>query len=297
MTLLAPELMARLEALQLGTRRRLAGVMAGEHRSTRRGTSLDFADYREYHPGDDFRRIDYHLYARLNVLLLKLYEAEEDLHLRLLVDTSASMATGAGPVAGAPDGPTKLRQAAEVAAALGFVSLVNRDPVSVHTFPLDRPAPRFLGRAAIPSLLAHLEGLEPAGTTEFAAAVAHLLARPGPPGLTVVLSDLLTPEWEVALSRLPARGSDVVIVHVLAPGDLEPPGTGDIELVDRETGARVAVSVTPDTAARYHELVGRWLARVEQRCHQVGATYLPVLAGEPLEPLLLTAWRTRGALR
>jgi uncharacterized protein (DUF58 family) len=291
--LLAPALMARLETLQLGTRRRLAGVMAGEHRSSRRGTSLDFADYRQYHPGDDFRRIDYHLYARLDVLLLKLYEAEEDLQLRILIDTSASM--GAGP-GSEPDG-SKLRQASQVAAALGFVALIRRDPVSVHTFPLDRPAPRFLGRAAIPAFLHHLETLDATGATDFAAAVTHLLSRPGPPGLTVVLSDLLTPEWEAALSRLPARGGDVVVIHVLAAGDIEPPATGDLELVDRETGARVAVSVTAETAARYRDVVENWRERVTQRCHQVGAAYVPVLAEEPLEPLLLAAWRQGGVLR
>jgi len=285
-TLLDPALLARLEALQLGTTRPLAGFMSGEHRSPRRGTSVDFADYRQYHPGDDFRRIDYHLYARLDVLLLKLYEAEEDLHLRLLVDTSASMGLGG-----------KLEQAVRVAAALGFVAVTHRDPVSVHSFPLDRPAPRFLGRPAIPSLFAHLESLEADGTTDFAAATAHLLARPGPPGLTVVLSDLLTPEWETSLSRLPAGGSDVVVVHVLSADELDPAPTGDVELVDRETGARVAVSVSGDTAARYRELVAQWLTRVEQRCHQVGAVYVRVMADEPLEPVLLTAWRRNGVLR
>jgi uncharacterized protein (DUF58 family) len=295
MTLLAPDLMARLEALQLGTRRRLAGVMAGEHRSSRRGTSLDFADYRQYHPGDDFRRIDYHLYARLDVLLLKLYEAEEDLQLRVLVDTSASMGPGRAPAADYER--SKLRQAARVAAALGFVALVRRDPVSVHTFPLERPAPRFLGRGAIPAFLDHLETLEATGTTDFAAAVSHLLARPGPPGLTIVLSDLMTPEWEATLSRLPARGGDVVVVHVLAASELDPPATGDVELVDRETGARVAVSVTAETAARYRQLVAGWRDRVEQRCHQVGAAYVPVMAEEPLEPLLFAAWRQGGVLR
>jgi uncharacterized protein (DUF58 family) len=332
-TLLEPALLARLEALQLGTRRPLAGFMSGEHRSRRHGTSLDFADYREYHPGDDFRRIDYHLYARLDVLLLKLYEAEEDLHLRLLVDTSASM--------GSSD---KLETAARVAAALGFVALTRRDPVSVHTFPLDRPAPRFLGRGAVPTFFQHLESLSATGTTDFAAAVSHLLARPGPPGLTVVLSDLLTPEWEPALSRLPARGSDVVIIHVLSPGEIDPmlstpdgimnganpskndglspqpapesarrrrfrPGgqrsqprsrpfaTGDIELVDRETGARLAVSVTSEAMARYRQVADAWLERVEQRCRQVGATYVRIMTDESLEATLLTAWRRQGVLR
>jgi uncharacterized protein (DUF58 family) len=317
-TLLDPALLARLEALQLGTRRPLAGFVSGEHRSRRHGASLDFADYREYHPGDDFRRIDYHLFARLDVILLKLYEAEEDLHLRILVDTSASMALSG-----------KLATAERVAAALGFVALTRRDPVSVHTFPLDRPAPRFVGRGAVPTFFQHLESLAATGTTDFVAAVSHLLARPGPPGLTVVLSDLLTPEWEPALSRLPARGSDVVIVHVLAPDELDPMlagstdaagprrrrrrrrnarrpegtpktqpiATGDVELVDRETGARVAVSVTTDAMARYRQVAAAWLTRVEQRCHQVGATYVRILTDESLEAVLLTAWRRQGVLR
>ena len=116
----------------MGTRRRLAGQLAGEHRSPRHGSSLDFADYRTYHPGDDFRRIDYHLYARLDTLLLKLYEAEDEVRLRLLIDTSASMGRGG-----------KLAQAARVAGALGFVALVRRDPVTLHTFPLEGAAPRF----------------------------------------------------------------------------------------------------------------------------------------------------------
>src|SRR4051812_42820021 len=146
--LLDPGLLARLERLQLATRRPLAGRFSGEHRSRRHGTSLDFADYREYHPGDDFRRIDYHLYARLDVLLLKLFEAEDDITVRLLVDTSASMASGG-----------KLEQACRVAAALGFVALVRRDVVTLHTFPFEHASPRFSGRGATVPLFAALQGL------------------------------------------------------------------------------------------------------------------------------------------
>jgi uncharacterized protein (DUF58 family) len=284
--LLDPAFLARLEALQLGTRRRLAGHFAGEHRSVRHGQSVDFADYRQYHPGDDFRRIDYFLYARLGVLNVKLFEAEEDLQLRLLVDTSASMGTG-----------DKLGAARRVAAALGFVALTRRDPVSVHTFPLDRPGPRFAGRGAVPALFAHLERLEAAGDTPFAAAVSALLARPGPAGLTVVVSDLLTPEWELALGRLPSRGGDVVVVHVLDPEELRPSLAGDLELVDRESGGRVAVSLAPDTVAQYRQVVEAWLERVAARCRQVGAGYVRLLTTDDLEAALLGAWRTAGVLR
>ncbi|MGH9280764.1 MAG: DUF58 domain-containing protein, partial [Acidimicrobiales bacterium] len=285
--LLEPRLLARLEALQLATRRRLAGRFAGEHVSTRRGSSPDFADYRQYHPGDDFRRIDYFLYARLDVLVIKLFEAEEDLHLRLLVDTSASMA-----------GDGKLDAARRVAAALGFVALTRRDTVSVHTFGERRTqARRFVGRGGAPALFDHLAALEAGGATPFAAAASHLLGRPGPAGLTVVISDLLTPEWEAAITRLPARGADVVVVHVLAPDELRPALEGDLELVDRETGHRLAVSLAPETLRRYQRSVDDWLARITARCRQVGATYLRLLTTDDFEAALLGGWQRAGLLR
>lgn len=285
-SLLDPRLLTRLEALQLGTRRRLAGHFSGDHRSVRQGSSTDFADHRQYHPGDDFRRIDYLLYARLDVLAIKLFEATDDLHIRLLVDTSGSMATGG-----------KLAAAQQVAAALGFVALVRRDPVSLHTFPFDRPALRFAGRGAAPALFASLNRLTADGATPFASAVTSLLARRGPPGLTVVISDLLTPEWEGALRRLPARGGDVAVVHVLAPQDLSPGFIGDLELVDRELGDRVAVSLTPKALAAYSQMAEAWATDVAGRCRQVGAAYIRFMTGDDLEAALLGSWQRAGVLR
>lgn len=286
MALLEPALLARLERLQVATRRPLAGHLAGEHRSPRYGTSLDFADYREYNPGDDFRRIDYHLLARLDVLLIKLFEADDELHIRLLIDTSASMGHGG-----------KLDQAARLAGALGFVALVRRDTVGLHTFPLDRPAPRFVGRNASELLFRHLEALEATGPTTFASAALHLLARPGPPGLTVVFSDLLTPEWEQGISRLPARRGDVAIVHVLSREELEPELFGDLELVDRETKERLNVSLSADALAKYRDEANRWADDVALRCRQVGARYVRVMADDDISSLLLSGWRSEGVLR
>lgn len=285
--LLDAAFLGRLERLQLATRRPLSGRLAGEHRSRRHGTSLDFADYREYHPGDDFRRIDYHLLARLDVLALKLFEADDDLHVRLLVDTSASMASG-----------RKLDQAKRLAAALGFVSLVRRDAVTVHTISTDRRvAPRFAGRNASASLFDHLRSLEPTGTTPFVPTVADLLSRPGPNGLTIVFSDLLTPEWEAAINRLPARGGDVLVVHILDATELEPVEAGDFDLVDSETGERVPVSLSEQTRAEYRAIVSAWLDEVALRCRAVDAGYVLVLSDEAIEPLLLAAWRETGLLR
>jgi hypothetical protein len=169
--------------------------------------------------------------------------------------------------------------------------------VSVHAFPLDRPAPRFAGRGAVTALFAHLERMEAGGDTPFASAVASLLARPGPVGLTVVVSDLLTPEWEAALGRLPSRGGDVVVVQVLDPDELRPVLSGDLELVDRESGGRVSVSLATEVVDQYERLAQAWVDRVAARCRQVGAGYVRLLTTDDLESTLLGAWRTAGVLR
>lgn len=285
MALLDPATLARLERLQLGTRRRLAGSLGGEHRSPNHGTTLDFADFRAYEPGDDYRRIDHLALARLDRLLIRLYEAEDDVTVRLLIDTSASME---GAV---------LRQGVRAAAAVGFTALTRRDRVSVHTFPLDRPAPMFRGRQATAALFDLLESLDADGAGDFVGAVTHLLGRPGPAGLTVLVSDLLTPQWETGITRLPARRGDLVVVHVLAAETLTPPLNGDLELVDAETGQSVAVSMSPSTRRDYETLADAWADDVARRCRSVGAAYVRVLDTDDVETLLLRAWRAAGVLR
>lgn len=285
MTLLDPALMARLESLQLHSRHRLVGRFGGEHVSRRYGNTVDFADFREYHPGDDFRRIDYHVMARLDQVLIKLYEADDEVTVRLLIDTSASMAIGA-----------KLEQAQRLAAALGFVALSNHDAVTVHTFPATGPPPRFAGRGAIPAFFAHLEALRASGPTPFALAAAHLLSQSSLPGMTIVLSDLLTPEWK-ALMRLRASGSDISIFHVLSAEDFAPEHSGDLELVDRETRERLTVSVTDDIARSYRSRVDLWREEVMRAARGTGARYLPVDAVDDIEDLLLKSWREAGVLR
>lgn len=285
MTLISPAFMARLESLQLSSRHRLMGRFGGEHKSKRYGNTVDFADFREYNLGDDFRRIDYHVLARLDQVLIKLFEADDEITIRFLVDTSSSMAIGA-----------KLEQAKRLVAALGFVALTAHDSVTVHTFPPSGPAPRFGGRAAVPSFLAHVESLEAHGLTPFAEAATHLLSRAGLPGLTVLVSDLLTPDWQ-DLVQLRSSGSDVTIVHILCDEDLNPDYTGDLELVDSELGDRLTVSVTDDIAASYRERVKLWRDEVGAAARGSGSAYVAVDAADNLEVLLLQTWLSQGILR
>ncbi len=283
--LLTPSLMARLERLQLVNRRRLAGGLAGEHRSPRHGSSLDFADFREYYPGDDLRRLDVSALARLDRLLIKLFDAEDDMTLRLLVDTSGSM-----------QGP-KLQRARELAAALGFSALIRRDLVTLHTFPASVAGPRFRGRGASTALFDHLARLEPGGTTGFSAAADRVLAQPGPAGLTVVISDLLTPEWDAGISRLPARRGEFIVVHLLDPTDLDPQLAGDLELVDAETGERLEVSLSAQALEDYRSLASAWVDDVAQRVRATGGAYLRTMTDDDLESVLLGRARDTGVLR
>lgn len=284
--LVDPQVLARLEHFALATNRRLAGLYPAAHRSVRHGTSVDFADYRQYHPGDDYRRIDYHLFARLGVLALKLFEAEDDITVRLLVDTSMSMRDA------------KLLQAARAAACLGWVALCHRDAVTLQHFADAVDAPlRFRGPTAAPALFAALGRLEAGGHTRFAAATSELLARPGPQGVTVVVSDLMTAEWMDGLDRLPTRGSDVLVVHVLDRAELEPELYGDVDLVDAETGRIVPVSLTSDVQSSYRAAAQRWLDEVEGRCAHVGAGYLRVLSDEHIGEAIVGAGVRKAILQ
>jgi len=285
LTLLSPALMARLESLQLSSRHRLVGKFGGEHKSKRYGNTVDFADFREYHPGDDFRRIDYHVLARLDQVLIKLFEADDEITVRLLIDTSASMSIGG-----------KMLQAKRLCAALGFVALSAHDSVSVHTFPTRGTAPRFAGRGSVPAFLDYVGALEATGMTPFAEAAGQLLSRSSLPGLTVLASDLLTHEWR-SLVQLRAAGSDVTILHILCEEDLEPDFSGDLELVDRELGDRLTVSVTDDVAGAYRDRVRRWREDVAAVTRGTGASYVGVDARDDLETLLLQSWRSAGVLR
>jgi uncharacterized protein (DUF58 family) len=284
-TLLSPELMSRLESLQLQSRHRLVGKFGGEHSSKRHGNTVDFADFREYHPGDDFRRIDYHVLARLDQVLIKLYEADDEITVRILLDTSDSMTTSG-----------KLDQACRLSAALGFIALGSHDAVSIHTFPERGAAPRFAGRASIPNFFAYLEGLQPGGTTPFARAAGHLLSRAGPPGITIVISDLLTPEWPALLS-LRSSGSDLTVLHILADDDTSPVLSGDLMLVDREDGERLTVSVTEQILSTFEDRVQAWQDDVRARTVGIGGSYVPMTPETDIESLLLTSWRESGALR
>ena len=300
--LLTPDLTARLDALDLVTRKVLRGSVQGDRRSKRRGQSVEFADYRPYTVGDDLRRIDWNLYGRLDKLFLRLFLEEEDLSATLVVDTSASMRYGS---------PQKLRYGLRLAATLGYVGLTHQNTVSVHTFDRDlRPGPTGLrGRRSVQPLVAHLEsvaasnaeGSADATGTGLAAALRRLALLHPRPGVVIVVSDFLVKDDVPESLRVLAHPRfDAHAVQVLSPQEVDPEAggvVGDLRLTDVEDGNTAELSATPLLLRRYRENLAAFCQHVRSACHRRGVGYFTATTDKPLESVVLRYFQQTGLLR
>lgn len=267
--LLEPKLRARLERLALGVRGRVTAQWAGRHSSTRLGESLDFADYRPYQPGDDYRRIDHNLRARLGVVMVRQFEAEQELPVDVVVDLSGSMG-----LHGKDDTARRL------AAVVTYMALAAGDRVRLWTVPgVDgRPATQGpVGRhlSSWPRMEAWLEAA-PVGGPGTLQHMGRRLAGSG--GSVVVVSDLLMDDWSETLDRLVAAAGGLVL-HVLAPEELDPRIAGDLDLIDVESGARVPVSTGEQVLNDYRRAVEEFALGASRRARRAGLDYLLVEAG------------------
>lgn len=281
MSLLEPELLRRLARLRLAVRRRFAGATSGARRSKNRGSSAEFAEHRPYFPGDDVRRIDWNAYARLEELVLRLFVAEEDLSLYLLLDTSASMGLGT---------PPKLEVAKRLAAGLGYVGLSGSERVAVMPFAsgLARALPPSRGKKRVGPLLRHLDELSPGGDTDLSRTVEQFLSRAPRPGLVVVLSDFLDPGgFSRPLDRLLSARHEPVLFHVLDREELDPTPGGDLELVDAETGSKVEVSLDARAVRAYRARLAAFLGELEGYAKKRGIFYGRTSSERPFEEVLI----------
>jgi len=281
------EFLAQLERLSLLSRRIFRGRVKGERRNLRRGHSVEFCAYRAYGVGDDLRYVDWYIYGRLDRLHVKLFVDEEDLCLHLIVDASASMNFGS---------PTKLDSARRIAAALGFVGLVNLERVGVGAL-RDRVAegwPPTRGRNQVPNLLDFLDRVEPSGGTSLNEGLANYAARSRQSGLAVILSDLLDPAgYESGVRALLERRFDVHLVHVLSPEEMNPELAGDLRLVDSETGEMRELSMDGDAVRAYRERLRQFLDRAETFCRTKEIGYHRIASDAPIEEFVLAQLRGR----
>jgi uncharacterized protein (DUF58 family) len=289
--LLSPEFLAKLDRLELVSKRIVQGRIQGERRSRRKGSSVEFADHRNYAVGDDLRRIDWNLYARLEKLFLKLFLEEEDLRVHTLVDTSASMNFGA---------PTKLHFAKRVAAALSYIGMVHHDRVTVETFAAglqQGPGP-MRAKSQIHRLLHYLERLQCDGSSDLTAAAKAFASRNLGPGVVVVISDFLDKNgYETALRYLIARNFDVYVIHVLSAEEIDPPLTGDLRLTDAEDGDFAEITITAPLLERYKRTLEAFKSGLRDWCAGRGIHYTFASNEEPFEKLVLEYMRRNGLVR
>jgi uncharacterized protein (DUF58 family) len=286
----------KLEQLMLVATHVRAGAMKGERRSVKRGTSIEFADYRNYAPGDDLRRLDWNIYARLERPYIKLLEDEEDLAVHLLLDTSSSMDW---PQEGERS-HNKLLYAKRLFAALAYTSLNTNDRMMMTAL-TDRGLDHFgpsRGRGMSIAMLRFVHALKPGGITDLNAALRDYGMRGGRPGLCILISDMFSPTGFLeGMNTLLGKGYEIAIVHVLAPDEITPPLNGDLRLIDVETNMPQEVSVDADMRELYVRRLQEWRDSIRDECLRRGMHYFAVDTSEPWEKVILYEMRRSGLVK
>jgi uncharacterized protein (DUF58 family) len=288
--LLPPALLAKLERMELVSRKVFRGRMKGERRSRRKGQSVEFADFRNYVPGDDLRFVDWNLYARLDKLFLKLFLEEEDLHVFFLVDASPSMNFG---------DPTKFFAAKQVAAALAFVGMCRGDRVKIEMLgQRNTSSPVLRGRNQLYRMMDFVGSADCEQPFELVNAVKQFCIKNSGRGIVVLISDLLDKHgYEPALRMLVGQQMDVFVMHLLSPEEMEPKITGDVKLIDCEDSDETEISVTSALLKRYKLTLAAFVDQARRFCSQRGMTYLLCRSDQGADLIINQYLRERGLVR
>ena len=278
--LLEPRELAALGGLEFVARQVVEGFIAGLHRSPHRGFSVEFAEHRMYQPGDDLRHIDWRMFGRSDRYYVKQYEAETNLRAFLLLDVSASMQWSSDPTL-----PPKLWYARQLAASLALLLLRQGDSVGLVGFDevTRLQVPPRGGRRHWYELVRALEHVRGSGRTDTSSALRDIAGRLRRRGLVILLSDLLVdPDaTRLALRYLRHRGHEVLVFHLVDPGERELPGLGDARFVDPETNEELPVSVA-DLRREYRDAVARALVEWRDALAPQGIDHNVVGTDQPM---------------
>ena len=283
--------MNRLDSLDILSRKILQGKLQGERRSKRRGQSVEFADHRPYVAGDDLRFVDWNIYGRLEQLFLKLFLEEQDLTVHLAVDASASMSLGE---------PTKEVFVKKLAAALGYVSLVNNNRLTISFFAdgLKNQLANMRGRSYLHKMAEYLLSSEFNGPSQFETACRQLSTGRIGSGVMIVLSDFMFKEgYDSGLRRLISGNYDLYIVQVLSAQELKPVLSGDLKLVDIEDADNAEITVNAALLKYYKRNLSAYCNELKDFCTRRGAVYMLANAADSVESLVLNYLRRIRLLR
>jgi uncharacterized protein (DUF58 family) len=284
------EFLRKLERLRLIAKRLSWANAKGEHPSSRKGFSLEFSDYRRYQHGDDLRYVDWNVYRRLDRLLLKVFTAEEEMNVYLLIDTSRSMAEGL---------PPKIDYAKKVAAALGYIGLKNLDRIGGASFSSALQAPLTLarGRKQILRLFSFLGSLSCSGETNLRAAVHSFTNLFPHSGLVVIVSDLFDPGgWRASIEELAIKKYQLLVIHILEPQELNPKPWGDVALNDVESGRERRVFLDADLVRRFKEELASYFREIETVCGGHRIDYVRTTTETPFDEFVLQTLRQASSV-
>jgi len=279
------DFMTKLEYLRIVARRVMSGRGYAQHRSSRLGWGMEFADFREYTPGDDFRLIDWNLYGRIDRHFTKLFHMEQDIDLFIFLDVSRSMDRGE---------PKKLDYGKKVAAALAYIGLTGLNRVSLFPFSdeMHRPLYEVHGKGQIINVFKYLHTLEPMGTTDLERSFQRFVSQVEKRGVLVIISDFLDPAGHhSALQLLGGNRYEMNIIHLSAPEDLQPMFRGTYYLLDAETGQEMRVNVTERLVRKYQTAYKNFIEGVRRDCIKFESNYFHAATTAPFEDLILTVFR------
>jgi len=281
-----------LAYLNIIARKILSGQMKAERRSRQKGVSVEFADHRPYSPGDDFRFIDWSVYFRTDHLFLKLFEEEEDLHIYLLLDCSASMGFG---------DPDKFIYARRLAAAIAYLGLASMDRVHVIPFVDNVPAGaaeslRIRGKGKVFQLLHFLERCESGGVTDLQTTLQRFSTSKRKRGMAILISDLYDKDGVISgLNALRYQKFDPYVIHLVSPQEVAPELLGDLRLIDGETGRIRDVTLTEGLLKKYRKTFTEHGARMEKFCRSRAMGYARCVTSTPFQDTVVHMLR-RGKL-
>ena len=287
---LDPAVVARLSTLELKARTIVEGFLSGLHRSPFKGFSVEFAEYRQYMPGDDLSTIDWKVYARTDRHSIKKFEEETNLDCHILLDVSGSMSYGSGEM-------TKHEYGACLAASLGYLMTRQRDAVGLTAF--DERIVAMVPASARPghlrALLVALDRLPVGRETNLAKPLHQIAESLSKRGMVVLISDLLDePERVIrGLKHFQFRGTDVVVFHLLDPDEIDFPFERPTRFEDLETSEEVT-AVPPVVRAHYLAAMKGFIDRYKRDLGACGIDYHLLSTAEPLEMALLAYLSTRA---
>jgi uncharacterized protein (DUF58 family) len=289
--LLEETLRRKLSALMLVSRKMQSGNRQGDRRSTKYGTSIEFADYRDYVAGDDLRRLDWNIYARTERPYIKLLEDEQDLSVHILLDTSASM-----------DYPTentnKLNFAKQLMAGLAYLALYRNDNLTLSPFQQQAPFGAVNGRGQIVPMLRYIHAIQSEGQSTISQRLKDYAGRARRAGICFIISDLFSQDGYLnGINALVGRGFEVIVLHVLSPEEVTPSLAGDLSLIDMETGQTQEVSIDGWMRERYIQRVQTWRQEIMRECSKRGVIYCPIQTDSSIERVLLYDLRRLGVIR